>query len=472
MKINKKIFPIAFLVVFLIIMPLFISCTTLKAILQKSDATNQAGIETTTTENITGTDTTGSSSTGTGETSGTTQNTGNTDASIAGNLNLIYFDVGSSQESNHFEHRVANIFSVKPDGTDKKLIFSDIDEKYDLGNVYSVSPDGTKILCHFVEGGRGAYSYLSILELSTGQMKKLVEFDNINSETTGFQVDFYGNPIWSNDSKSIAYELISTPAAAPSNFRDAGIHVVNIETAKESEVIVDMGGVSVRTTTFLYPVLFSIDDSLIFAISRIFNPDSRNDALYPINSAGGTFADSIINMESFAGKGPEIIQSFDNFKLLKSENKIVFQVLGDFEEDGDLWICNTDGSELKKLTSDPDLREQQPSINENPGKPGIIAYIGTKRYGTVSNQIPSGDINVINSDSSNNEKLTDFIIGPSKPLYSPDGKYIAFLFSNYDENKINITGNDVKLLNTTTRESVTVNPQGYIFDVIGWVISK
>ena len=67
---------------------------------------------------------------------------------------VAYFDVGSSLESDHFEHRVANVFVVNPDGSDKKLIYSDIDEKYDLGFIYSTSPDGKKVLGMLTEGGR------------------------------------------------------------------------------------------------------------------------------------------------------------------------------------------------------------------------------------------------------------------------------------------------------------------------------
>ena len=51
-----------------------------------------------------------------------------------------------------------------------------------------------------------------------------------------------------------------------------------------------------------------------------------------------------------------------------------------------------------------------------------IAYTGSLRYGTISAQIPSGDIFIMNVNGLGNKKLTDFEIGPSMPIISPDGK--------------------------------------------------
>ena len=66
---------------------------------------------------------------------------------------IAYFEVTSSSESDHFEHRVGNIYAVSADGAGKKLIYSDINNKYDLGNIFGASPDGTKILGMLTEGG-------------------------------------------------------------------------------------------------------------------------------------------------------------------------------------------------------------------------------------------------------------------------------------------------------------------------------
>jgi hypothetical protein len=48
---------------------------------------------------------------------------------------IAYFEVVSDEKSMHFEHRVANVFTISPDGTDKKLSYTDLDEKYDLSRI-------------------------------------------------------------------------------------------------------------------------------------------------------------------------------------------------------------------------------------------------------------------------------------------------------------------------------------------------
>ena len=38
---------------------------------------------------------------------------------------IAYFEVGSDEDSLHFEHRVANVLTVSPDGSDERLIYTD-----------------------------------------------------------------------------------------------------------------------------------------------------------------------------------------------------------------------------------------------------------------------------------------------------------------------------------------------------------
>jgi len=94
-----------------------------------------------------------------------------------GDYRVVCFEIGTDPASNHFEYRVANIYSINPDGSDRQLIYSDIDNRFGLGRAYSVSPDGTKISCSFFEGGRGAYSSLSIMDIATGNVAHMAEFD-------------------------------------------------------------------------------------------------------------------------------------------------------------------------------------------------------------------------------------------------------------------------------------------------------
>ncbi|GAI08415.1 unnamed protein product, partial [marine sediment metagenome] len=59
---------------------------------------------------------------------------------------------------------------------------------------------------------------------------------------------------------------------------------------------------------------------------------------------------------------------------------------------GDIWVSDSDGNNLFKLTDNPDLREQQPSILDIHDTVGSLVYVGVNRYGTISNQLNSGDI--------------------------------------------------------------------------------
>jgi hypothetical protein len=398
---------------------------------------------------------------------------------------IAYFEVTSSSESNHFEHRVGNIYAVSANEADKQLIYSDIDNEYDLGSIFSVSPDGTMILGMLADGGRGAYSAICVIDIFTGKLTKLAEFDFTESESGEIDLGLYGKPVWSNDSTKIAYEVITNPYMSPfdSNFRDVGLFITDIQTGEQKEVGIDVGGASARSTTFLAPVFFTENDSQIFMVSHPYyeqkengetvNFYSLNDTLYRVGADGGVPLEIVgVGPGDFSAAGPEIISSFDNFRFIESSKQIAFQVLGDFEEDGDLWVCDYDGSSLKKITGNDQLREQQLSVYDNRDGESKIAYTGSLRYGTVSAQIPSGDIFIVNSNGSGNKKLTDFKVGPSAPLISPDGNSISFLFSKYDENMTSVQENYVMIHDLGSGVSEKISSEGYIVNIAGWVQVK
>jgi hypothetical protein len=398
---------------------------------------------------------------------------------------IAYFEVTSSSESNHFEHRVGNIYAVSADGADKKLIYSDINDKYDLGNIFGASPDGTKILGMLADGGRGAYSAICVIDILTGKLTKLAEFDFTASESGEINLGLYGKPVWSNDSTRIAYELVTNPYLSPfnSNFRDAGLFITDVQTGGQKEVNIDVGGASARSTTFLTPVFFAENDAKIFMVSHPYyekkengktvNFYTLNDTLYSVNADGGVPVKIVgVGPGDFSAAEPEVISSFDNFRLMESVNRIVFQVLGDFEEDGDLWACNYDGTGLKKITENNQLREQQPSVFDSSKGDPKIAYVGSLRYGTISAQIPSGDIFIVNADGSGNKKLTDLKIGPSVPSISPDGSSIAFLFSEYDENMTNIQANYIMIYDLENETLEKISSEAYLVSIAGWVRTK
>lgn len=386
---------------------------------------------------------------------------------------IAYFEVGSDENSMHFEHRVANVVAVSPDGTNKKLTYTDLNEKYDLSRIYAISPDGSKISCGFYEGGRGAYGALCVIDVATGELHTVSEFDYTESESMELMKDIYGKPIWSHDGKKIAYEVVYNPYT--DNFRDDGIYIANIETDNIQAVDVNMEGLSLKNTTFLDPVIFSGDDSRLFNIFHTFYPKiedetvlgyfTRNEKLVAVDISGGGEAYEILDISQFEG----MEANFDNFNLFTQQDKIVFQVLGDFEEDGDIWICDSDGSNLSKLTDNPNLREQQPSILDIPDSAGKVAYTGVDRYGTISYHFNSGDIYIINIDGSGQVKITDDEIDAAKPVFSPDGRYLAFIGYIYDSGMEYVVSSQIEVYDMQSGEIRTVASGSNIFDLIGWI---
>jgi Tol biopolymer transport system component len=389
-----------------------------------------------------------------------------------GEYYIAYFEVGSDEKSMHFEHRVADVFTISPDGTDKRLTYTDLNEKYDLSRIYAISPDGSKISCGFYEGGRGAYGALCVIDVATGELHTVSEFDYTESESMELMKDIYGKPIWSHNGKKIAYEVVCNPYA--DNFRDDGIYIANIETDNIQAVDLNMDGASLESTTFLDPVLFSQDDSKLFNIFHTFYPKMeegavlgysvRNEKLVTVDISSGETG-IILDIAEFEGMEAD----FDDFNLFTQQDKIVFQVLGNFEEDGDIWICDSNGENLLRLTDKPELREQQPSILDMPGSAGKIAYTGVDRYGTISYHFNSGDIYIVNIDGSGQVKITDDEINAAKPVFSPDGRYLAFIDYIYDSGMEYVVSSQIEVYDMQSGEIRTVAYGSNISDLIGWV---
>jgi Tol biopolymer transport system component len=123
---------------------------------------------------------------------------------------VLYLEIGISEDSMHFEHRVTSIYSVDPDRSEKRLIYTDINEKYDLGRVYNVSPDGSSILCGFFEGGRGAYTSLSLIDIKTGGLMHLIEFDYTDDPDAVEFKHVINDPVWSKNGERVVYIVASS----------------------------------------------------------------------------------------------------------------------------------------------------------------------------------------------------------------------------------------------------------------------
>jgi len=385
---------------------------------------------------------------------------------------VVFLEVGIDENSMHFEHRVAGIYAVSSDGSNERLIFTDLNEKYDLGRIYGISPDGSRISCGFFEDGRGAYSSLRVIDINTGETITSVKFDYTETESKELESDISGEPVWSNDSKKIAFETVSNPYS--DNKSDEGISIIDIETGNIQDVGLNTEENLIGSNTFITPVLFSADDSKLFCILYNHYPKmeegdvlgyfSRSEKLLSVDISSGE-AITILDIGQF--KDGEM--SFDSFNLFAQQEKLVFQVLGDFEEDGDIWTSGTDGSDLSRLTSDTSLREQQPSILDMPGSIGDLVYVGVERYGTISNQFNTGDIYTISIDGSGKNQITDYGIGAAAPAYSPCERYIAFMHYEYDSNMEYAETSKIEVYNMETGDIETVVAGSGIIDLIGWI---
>ena len=393
------------------------------------------------------------------------------------NYYIVYFEVGIDENSRHFESRVANIYMISPDGSSKKLIYTDVDDEYGLAQVYSISPDGRKILCSITDDARGVYSALCSVDVETGSLVKLVEFDF--SDTEEVLQAIYKEPIWSQDSSSVAYEVISNPYS--SNFRDGGIHIVDIDSLKIQEVILDLEGTSLRSTTFLNPVLFVYEDTKIFAVFHPYFAKMEGDEVidfYTVNQSlnvidiGSGNMQEILNITRFESVEAETISSFENFSIFREPGLMVFQVLGDFEEDGDIWAYNIGSRAVTKITSNPDLREQQPDILGVKYEGKKITAVGVNRYGTIAEHTRSGSILLIDISDLEDIRVKDCEIEGTKPIFSPDGKNIAYEFFQYNNDTTYIEKSFIKNYDTGTDKDSIAIESGNIIELIGWVESR
>jgi len=400
-----------------------------------------------------------------------------TESDGSGDLRLVYMEITSDANSNHFEHRVENIYSVAADGSDKELIFSDINEEYDLGPVFSISPDGKKIACKFVEGARGIYDALAVIDISSKTIMILEEFNYIENENYINIIDIYDKPLWTSDSMFLIYQKVKDQNT--SNTRDAGIFKIDVQTGENSEIMLDVMGASLRSTLMLAPAFLYDNEKKIGAVfhpyyavekdEEITEFSTINEGLTAIDIESGNVED-LFYTSIFEGKegAPEIFASFDNFFYLLETEKIIFQLLGDFEEDGDLWISDIFASNPVRLTNDNNLREQQPSLYNAGSSNPLIAYIGSKRYGTISSQIPSGDVFLIDYKGEEQKKLTDYDVGAFKPIFSPDGTQIGFLRAIYDENFEYIMQYQLESVDIGSGD-ISVAASGGYLDFIGWI---
>jgi len=156
----------------------------------------------------------------------------------------------------------------------------------------------------------------------------------------------------------------------------------------------------------------------------------------------------------------EQVQSFSNFRLW--ENSIVFEILGDFEEDGDIYRYLIGEQSIEQVTSDSQLREQQPDAAQDK-----LCYVGVPRYGTLAYDMPSGDIYVF--EGQQHKKITEFDLGAATPIFSPPGEQIAYLKYNYDSNYEFVENTEIQVHDLESGQTVSLVSSEQIIDLVGWL---
>ena len=147
----------------------------------------------------------------------------------------------------------------------------------------------------------------------------------------------------------------------------------------------------------------------------------------------------------------------------------IFQVLGDFEEDGDIWAFDHKEGKLTKITNDSSLREQQPSVFDLSGLDKKVTYVGVSRYGTIAEHTKLGNIYILNLNNLENIDTLNCQIEGLAPVFSPDGEFLALLTLDYDENFNFIENYQIKTYEIESNEMKNILSTSNIIDLIGWL---
>lgn len=85
----------------------------------------------------------------------------------------------------------------------------------------------------------------------------------------------------------------------------------------------------------------------------------------------------------------------------------------------EIYVMNTDGTNQQRLTNNSTI-STDPAWSPDGTKIAFISYKGSNR-----------EIYVINADGTNQKRLTDNLAYDQHPVWSPDGTQIAYISSSY-----------------------------------------
>jgi Tol biopolymer transport system component len=143
-------------------------------------------------------------------------------------------------------------------------------------------------------------------------------------------------------------------------------------------------------------------------------------AALAIAACGGTASTSPSAAPSQAAASPSVAASATPLPTPTVAGTIAFLKLTEFADDanGDIYVVNTDGTGLKRLTNDPHL-EDGPTWSPD-GRRIAYAHWPSNRTGA------GNTIWVMNADGTGKKQLTRGDVSGNAPEWSPDGKQIAF----------------------------------------------
>jgi TolB protein len=206
-------------------------------------------------------------------------------------------------------------------------------------------------------------------------------------------VNYCGQPTWSPDDRKVVFMKSDVPA-------ELAIYVVDVDGQHEQRLTPGN-----RSTC---PGWF---------------PDGKKIAYVSIESNNR----SIYTMQA-DGSDRKLLSSANNFfttlSVSPTGDKICLTTSG-WEMATNIWMMNVDGSNLKNLIAGPDhFTENDEMWGESNGNP--VWSPDGKKIAYVSSVTSRSEIYVINSDGTNDRRLTNTGKFNSSPSWSKDGQYILF----------------------------------------------
>ena len=382
---------------------------------------------------------------------------------------VLYFEIGIDEGSKHFEHRVANLYATGIKGQESRLIYSDIDDFYGLSEVFGISPDNKKILCRISDDAKGLYNTICYIDIDNGSLHSLKEYDFENEEE--LSEGAYGRPVWSNDSEKVAMLTVKNPYRPEISFGHLSIIDINTKTEKKIDIKEEL----IAGNNILSPVLFNSDSSGLYVTVKqlmqkieddiVLGAFEKYEGIAEIDIDSGDI-DYLLDADEVKNIDPETISSMDNFSLVEGLSTVVFDLLLDFEDDGDIYALNTSEKTLRRITGDKGFREQQPTVAYSDGDI-TVAYTAVNRYGTISNDLKTGSILI--TEGFDAEKTTDTMQIGKDPAFSDDGSYLAFLDLELDENNEYIKQYTVKIYDLSSGDTNTIFSSAGILFLVGWI---